>query len=314
MMNSRRKSFQKYLYLISNRLEFQELCAMEMKYIFGKTSSSNYHLTDEFLDISRSTFIKGRISIMYYDENLKDIENEMIKDKLSYDQYKIHFVKYYEVAYSKRLEAMRLLGFTIAGDFSIKDPKVEFVLTKINDIWIFGKLFNNPNEWIKRKKKPFNYSHALDVKIAKALINIAINNDFDLKVIDPCCGIGTVLIEGRNLGIDITGYEINPLVKHHCNINLNHFGFIPNVGKIDMLQTTAHYDVAILDLPYGQSSIISKEEQIALLKKTKEISDKSVIISMEDMSSDIISVGLNIVDKCKIKKSNTFSRYITVCI
>ncbi len=238
----------------------------------------------------------------------------MIEDNLFYDNYKIHFSKFDEVPYKTRLQSMRALGFTINGDFAIKDPDVEFVLTKINDVWIFGRLESNLNEWLQRRKKPFNYSHALDVKIAKAVLNIAINNDFNLRVIDPCCGIGTILIEGRVIGIDIKGYEINPLVKQQCNLNLKHFGFKPDVGKIDMLMTTEHFDVAILDLPYGQSSLITREEQIALIRKTKEISDKSVIITMDDMSDVFISIGLTIIDSCKIKKSNAFSRYVTVCI
>jgi tRNA G10 N-methylase Trm11 len=95
---------------------------------------------------------------------------------------------------------------------------------------------------------------------------------------------------------------------------LKHFGFEPNVNKIDMLKTTTHFDVAILDLPYGQSSKITREEQIALIRKTKEISDKSVIITMDDMSDIIQNIGLRIMDTCKIKKSNAFSRYVTVCI
>ena len=303
----------KYLYLISHRLEFEELCVMEMKYIFGITSNTKYHLTDRLIDVSRSPFIKGRVTILYYEPNIKIIETKMIEDNLSYENYKIYFAEYDDVPYKIRLESMRTLGFTINGDFAIKDPDIEFILTKIDGIWIFGKLDSNPNKWLERRKKPFNYSHALDVKLAKAIINIAIDNDFNLSVIDPCCGIGTVLIEGRAAGINITGYEINPLVKTHCNFNLNHFGFNPDVTKTDMTKTSKHFDVAILDLPYGQSSNITKKEQIALISKLKEISDKSVIITMDDMSDIIKDIGLNIVDKCKIKKSNTFSRYVTVC-
>ena len=314
MNNSLIKSEQKYLYLISSRREYAQLCEMEMRYIFKNKSSSNYHLTTQFIDISRSTFIKGQVTILYSDESIDTIEKKMIKDKLSFDNYKIHFTEFDKVPYQIRLQSMRALGFTINGDFAIKDPDVEFMLTKIAGIWIFGKLQLNPNKWLERRKKPFNYSLALDVKLAKAVVNIAINNNFDLKVIDPCCGIGTILIEGRTIGIDILGYEINPLVKHHCNLNLKYFGFEPNVNKIDMLNTSKHFDVAILDLPYGQSSKITREKQIALIKKTKEISSKSIIITMDDMSDIIQRSGLRIIDICKIKKSNTFSRYVTVCI
>ncbi|MCK5761298.1 MAG: SAM-dependent methyltransferase [Candidatus Izimaplasma sp.] len=304
----------KYLYFISHRREFAELCAMEMRYIFGKISNSNYHLTNQSINISRSSFIKGQVTILYFDKNINTIEKKMIEDNLSFDNYKIHFSEFDAVPYQIRLQLMRTLGFTINGDFAIKDPDVEFILTKIDGIWIFGTLKSNPNKWLERRQKPYNYSHALDVKLAKAVINIAINNNFDLRVIDPCCGIGTILIEGRTIGIDIEGYEINPLVKQHCNINLEYFGFEPNVKKIDMLTTTNHFEVAILDLPYGQSSQITKEEQIALIRKTGEISDKAVIITMDDMSDIIQNIGLKIIDTCIIKKSNTFSRYVMVCI
>jgi len=314
MNNSIIKLKPKYLYLISYRREYAELCSMEMRYIFEKISNSNYHLTNQSIDISRSSFIKGRVTIQYYNKSINSIKKQMIEDDLFYNDYKIHFIEFDKVPYQIRLKSMRSLGFTINGNFAIKDPEVEFILTKIDGIWIFGRLHSNPNKWLDRRKKPFNYSHALDVKLAKAIVNIAINNDFDLTVIDPCCGIGTILVEGRTMGIDILGYEINPLVKHHCNLNLKYFGFEPNVNKIDMLKTTAHFDVAILDLPYGQSSLITREEQIALISKTKEISDKSVIITMDDMSEIILNTGLKIVDKCRIKKSNTFSRYVTICI
>lgn len=305
---------QNYLYLMSSRKEYIELCAMEMRYIFGETSNSNYHLTNQLIDISLSPFIKGKVTILYSDENIDTIEKKMIKDNLFYDNYKIHFAKFDKVPYEIRLQSMRSLGYAINGNFDLQNPDVEFVITKIDGIWIFGELESNPHKWLERRKKPHNYSHALDVKFAKAVVNIAINNNYDLKVIDPCCGIGTVLIEGRASGIDITGYEINPLVKQDCNRNLNHFGFEPNVKKINMLNTTKHFDVSILDLPYGHHSVITREEQIALIRKTKEISDKLVIITMDDMSNLIQDVGFKIIDSCKIKKTNNFSRYVMVCI
>ncbi|AIO17984.1 hypothetical protein KQ51_00080 [Candidatus Izimaplasma bacterium HR1] len=302
-----------YLYLISYRREFEELCTMEMRYIFGKTTNNNYHLTSDNVDVSISTFIKGKVTIIYSDRDIKNIERQIIEDQLTFDNYKITYTKIQDVPYQERLESMRILGSVIEGDFAIKDPDVNLILTRINDEWIFGIVESNSNLWLQRREKPFNYSRALDVKLAKALINIAVNKNYDLKLIDPCCGIGTVLIEGRTLGIDITGYEISPLVKQHCNINLKHFAFEPDVTKTDMLKTEKHFDVAILDLPYGQFSLITREEQIALIKKTKEISDKSVIVTMEDMSDIMIDLGLEILDTCRIKKSNAFSRYITVC-
>jgi len=307
------KKTPKYLYLISSRREYNELCAMEMRYIFGKTSHKNYHLTDSLIDSNRSVFIKGTISILYKNHSIKDMERMMIEDDLSYDNYKIHYHKFDEVSYQSRLSAMRILGTTIKGNFAISGPETEFLLTMIDGEWIFGTFERNPNEWKKRVKKPYSYSHSLDIKIAKAAINIVINNDFEVSLIDPCCGIGTVVIEARSSSISTKGYEINPVVKHKCNLNLKHYNLVPDVSLTDMRKSKEHFDVAILDLPYGHYSNITTEEQISLIRKTKEISNKALIITMEDMSSLITNTGFKIIDSCKIKKSNTFTRHITLC-
>ena len=206
-----------------------------------------------------------------------------------------------------------LKGCRIIMEIAKRFPDVEFILTKIDGDWIFGRLTPNPNSWESRRKKPHSYSHSLDIKIAKAVINIAIHNNFNTTIIDPCCGIGTVVIEGRFSNLNIKGYEINPLVKHKCNLNLEHYGFNPDVAKKDMLESTELFDVAILDLPYGHYSNITVQEQKALIVKVGQICKKALIVTMEDMTDLIQDTGLNIIDSCEIKKSNTFKRNIYLC-
>lgn len=302
-----------YLYLISARREFFELCAMEMRHIFGRTTHKNYHLSETLIDINKSPFIKGVVSILYKNSSIDVIEKKMIADQISYNNYKIHYHKFDDVAYQDRLNSMRMLGTTIHGDFSIKNPDIEFILTRINGEWIFGEFNGNSNEWKKRRKKPHSYSHSLDIVIAKAAINIVIENNLNQSLIDPCCGIGTIIIEGRCLGINTSGYELNPLVKQKCNLNLKHYGLEPDVIKINMLESTKCYDASILDLPYGHYSNITTQEQIALIRKLKEISNRSVIITMEDMSDSIHETDWKIIDSCEIKKSNTFKRFVFLC-
>lgn len=303
----------KYLYIITYDRIYVDLCKMEMKSIFGKTTTDDFHFSDDDITISRSTFIKGRINIMYQAATVEEIEQQMLDDNLEFEDYKIRFFKYDEVDYQERLSAMRKLGYAIEGTFAIKNAKVNFALTKIAGIWYFGFYKPNAHEWLKRKQKPFNYSNALEVRLAKAVVNIAIRNDFSLKLVDPCSGIGTILIEALAMGIDIKGYEISPLVKINANSNLEFFGFPPITTKMDMHNITDHYDVAILDLPYGQFSLTTKDQQTLLLQKTKEISDRAIIITMVDMSDTLIALGYEIEDICQIEKSTVFSRYITIC-
>ena len=302
-----------YLYEISYRREFKQICEMEMRHIFGNTTSNVYHLSNENIDITRSPFIKGRIKITHTDTLIKTIESSLIENETFYQDYKIQYLKYDKVEYPDRIQAMRILGTAIEGDFAIKNPKVSLALTKVDGNWIFGLYEVNPNEWLARRKKPFSYSNALEVKLARVLLNIAIENDFSKSIVDPCCGIGTVVIEAKSMGLNIKGYEINRFVAQHANSNLTHFGFEPDISRQDMFEIEQIYDVAILDLPYGQFSSITYQEQMNLIEKTRTISKKAVIISMDEITKDILSHGYVIIDKAKIEKSNSFSRHIYFC-
>ena len=51
---------------------------------------------------------------------------------------------------------------------------------------------------------------------------------------DPCCGIGTILVEALSMDINIVGRDIN------------HF-----VVRSDIAGVERHYDVAILDMPFS---------------------------------------------------------------
>ena len=74
-------------------------------------------------------------------------------------------------------------------------------------------------------QKPEMYSTALSTRDARAIVNIAAPFPEGLKIIDPCCGIGTVLVEAMSMGIAIEGRDVNKRVVWGSRINLRHFGF-----------------------------------------------------------------------------------------
>ena len=82
----------------------------------------------------------------------------------------------------------------------------------VNDKWIFGDYVKSEAVWYRHQKKPHGYSTALNTRVARAVVNIAIPNPSNIKAIDPCCGIGTVLVEARSMGINIVGSDRNHLI------------------------------------------------------------------------------------------------------
>ena len=63
--------------------------------------------------------------------------------------------------------------------------------------------------------------------MARALVNIATCDDKRLSIIDPCCGVGTVVIEALDLGFNIKGYELQGNLLYDAIIK----GYNDYVGK-----------------------------------------------------------------------------------
>ncbi|MPQ43842.1 TRM11 family SAM-dependent methyltransferase [Clostridium tarantellae] len=313
--NLNKHKLKEYFYVINYPHYEKELCEMEIKYIFNSVLNKKYFFSNKEINPSRSAFIKHSISIIYSANSLKEITDKILEDKLSYDNFKVCYVKSEDgdVEYNERLNSLKEIGFVINGFPDIHNPSVILGVTKVKDRWIFGEYNKNDFKWHNHDNKPYSYSNSLGVKTSKAVVNIAVGNDLKCSVVDPCCGVGTVVIEALDLGINIKGYEINESIAYNAKKNLEFLGFKDVVKHKDMHTIEEFFDVAIVDLPYGLFTPTTIIEQREILKTARKISKKMILITSEDMEKHITSLGFKIIDKCIVYKNN-FKRRITVCI
>jgi len=114
------------------------------------------------------------------------------------------------------------------------------------------------------------------------------------------------------MGLKIKGYEVNRKVAESAKENLAFFG-VNNVIVCNNMHTiNEHFGVSIVDIPYGLFTAISKTEQTEIIKTARRISDKSVIITFDNMENAITEAGFRILQKCYVSKGK-FTRYINVC-
>lgn len=307
-------NFNKYFYVINYSEHEVELAKMEIEELLNITVYSKNFFSNKYVDVSRSPFIKEMISVIYEEESLEEIVNRVILNKLSYEDFKLIYVKGENdtTTYNERLESMKKIGFVINGIPNMKEPKIRLGISKVNGKWIFGEYASNNYEWHKHDKKPKNYSNSISTRMARALVNIAVGNDISKKVIDPCCGVGTVILEGISMGIDIKGSDINWSVIRSAKENLNYFNYPIVVKKCDIQVIETTYDVAIIDLPYGLFTPITVEEQYNIIHASRKIADKLLLVTFEDMDDIVERCGFKIVKKAKVTKGS-LSRYISLC-
>lgn len=306
---------EKYFYNLNYPPYEKALCSLEMKSLFSKEQEEKYIFSNNNVDVSRSPFIKEKLSIIYRENTLMALIEKIALDKVAFEQFKVVYLKHPMdiVEYSERLKALREIGSSIIGKAEMKNPKITLGVTQINGKWFFGTYEKNDFLWHKHDEKPHSYSNALSTRLARSLVNIAVGNDFELKLIDPCCGVGTVIIEALSMSIKVKGIEINKQIARNAKENLKFFNYPVVIDTADMRLLDKSFDTAIIDLPYGVFTSITREEQEEIIKSARRITKKLVLVTFEDMDDAIMAAGFRIVDKAMVSKGK-FKRYINICI
>ena len=310
------KNNEKYFYLVNYNSEFEEsLCHTELKCLLNSTMKNKYVFSDIYVNPSRSPFIKLQIKSIYIEKNLEDIIRKIKEDKVSYDDFKVNYIKSEDgdVSYEERLKAVKEIGFVVTGFPDIHNPKIELAITKVKGKWIFGELIKNNFKWQRHNDKPHSYSNAVPLRMARALVNIAVGDNRELTLVDPCCGVGTVVIEALDLGINVKGYEISKPIAYNARNNIEFLGYNREIiTSGDMHNINEVFDVAIVDIPYGLFSPVTLKEQVDIINTSRRIARKLVIITFEDMDNLITSAGFKILEKCYMTKGNMI-RQISIC-
>ncbi|WP_058306320.1 TRM11 family SAM-dependent methyltransferase [Gracilibacillus massiliensis] len=309
-----------YLYTYTHALEESSLCALEQRALFGRESDNIIKSTTN-IDPSRSPFIKGKLSILFSGKSVQAIDEQVDQLELRDQTFKVLFVKINDLSNEQKIEFGEQrnieseLGWKIIGKAQMKNPDLLFGIVPFEGQWYFGTYQESEPVWLHHVKKPQEYSTAISTRLARAIVNIAVPDPSGLRVIDPCCGIGTVLVEALSMGIQIVGSDRNPIVVKGARENITYFNYNGVVEVKDIADVESPYDVAIIDMPYNLYSPATPEEQYAIIKHAKRIADRVVILTIENLDEMILKAGFTIVDRCVANKGKKglFSRQVIVC-
>jgi tRNA G10 N-methylase Trm11 len=289
-----------------------------MRSFFGVDTELKILKSNVKIEPSRSPFMKGRVEVLADGDTVEDIIAQAPAFGTEEETNKVIFLKINDrqgkdkIENSERLQIERAIGSDMQGDFDLHNPDQLYAVVPYGGRWYFGTYTKSEPIWFEHIKKPREYSTALSTRVARAVANIAIPHPDGIRAIDPCCGIGTVLVEALSMGINIVGRDINPLVCEGSRENIAYFGLAGDVKKSAIEDIKETFDVAIIDLPYNLYTHVSWEEQFGILKHARRIAKKVVIVTIESMDERLESVGFQITDRC-ITKKQQFSREIVVC-
>lgn len=306
-----------YIYSINYQDYEKDLCDLEMRALFNRPIETKAFFSDRRIDESLSPYFKSRLEILLEATSLEDLINKISKENYLVEGFKVNYLPITkpDPMNKERKAITKAIGYAFVGLPSFDNPVIIYGVTYCDNKWYFGVLLYNTMNWKKHKSKPNSYSSSLSINTAKSILNIANRGDTSKRIIDPCCGVGTVLLEGHFSGYDITGCEINYKVAMKARENLKHYDYKGRVFHKDIKDLDEYFDTAVIDLPYGNSSESDEVDMMDIIRHTARISNRQVLVSTIDLTEKISKEGLIIVDRAVVykNKSRRFMRYIWLC-
>lgn len=307
-----------FVYLYARHMYDEELCRLEMRAFFGQHSTSNALISTVEVEPSRSVFIKGRIDVLFeadcWDNFIEKAAALQFADEtfkvVSLNKTALDSTPKMELDERRKLE--REIGLQINGEPDLNHPAIVFGFIQIDERWYFGHLTESKSVALQHRTKPHSYSTALSTELSRTIANIAAPFPEGLKLIDPCCGIGNVLIEALSMDFNIVGSDINELVVKHTRENIAYFGYNCDVTARPIEDITEVYDVAMIDMPYNLFTSATPEDQQNILIAARRIAKKVIVVTIDTIDDMIHHANFKIIDRCEAKKS-TFVRQVLVC-
>lgn len=305
------------IYTFSWHVNEAALCQMEMRAFFGQSTDQNVLISEVVVKPSRSPFIRTRLDILEQAPTIEQLSEKLASLQVE-GTFRVECLNDMELGQTEKLRQPerraieRTLALSIDGEPELKNADQLFGVVKLDNVFYFGALTMGEAVWLHHQQRPQQYSTALGTKLARAMVNIAAPKAAGKRLIDPCCGVGTVLIEALSMGIDIIGRDMNPFVTMGSRKNMAHFGYDGEVqlGPIEEIKDT--YDVAIIDMPYNLFTHTTVEAKQSIIDSARRIAKRVVFVSSEAIEEQIKVANFTIVDRCDVRKQG-FVRTVFVC-
>ncbi len=277
--------------------------------LFNCQYTNGFIFSDTDYQLDDHTFLHFQVKILIIEEDYLKF-TQQIKNTNYNNWYLNSWQHNKDINYQKRMDITKEIANILPGEGTIKNQSINLIWAYIDNKWILGEIKYNPYSYKKRIDKPFQYSNSLTTRLSHQIIELCNLVFKEGTIIDPCCGIGTVVIEGLIKNRDIVGTEISYLIANNAKENLKHFKFDPSkINKQNMLENNNKYDILILDMPYGFYTSAKQSDQINILNHSLKMANNIILVSTKEYS-EFPNKNFKKILEVNLRKNNLV-RYIT---
>lgn len=306
-----------YIYSFKYDIHTKELCRLESRHLFADEESDKLLFSNRKVDPGISSFIKSRFNILSFSEDYSRLLEMIEKKDISVDGFKVEYLILNgdTATYADRLKKLRDVGYCIEGTPDYNEPSITYAICYYECIWYFGILEKDNADWLIHKRKPCSFSNSINMEMAKSLVSIASRGKQGKRLLDACCGVGTIMLEACFSGFSIDGCDNNWKACKNTEKNLSHFNYKANVYYSDIKNLEGKYDAIIIDLPYNLYTYSNDAIAQNIIESAAKLTTRMVIVSISNIGAIIKKSGFEINDFCTVEKrrNSNFTRSVWVC-
>ena len=308
------KAIPKYLYLTATPYGLAELVSAECLALTGAAPNTDgIAISDRCVDVRRGAYLKSCSEILFETTSLTELYANIRSVGLHADEFRVSVVKKPRNLKVNSMTLARDVGSAIGGSANLRQPRTTFLTVVTADkIWFGQLLSESDGVWLAHDQRPYVTSSSLPARLARVLVNlVAFPGD---RLLDPCCGTGTIVMSAAHSGIHAVGYDVNPRMVGATTKNLQHFGLSADVALGDARQIDEQYDAVATDLPYGINLVRDSSQEIEILSNLRTCAPKAAFIDLRDISKTLTGLGYQIEAVLPVPKLSIVRRVFIVSV
>lgn len=301
----------KYLYLTARSERDSELIHAEC-YALTKAypDENGLAISDRSVEVTRSAYVKKCVELMFAVDDIDELLARVEKAQFHQEGFRVSVVKRPSNLSIDSMAFCREVGALIGGRANLDHPTLTYLVIFSPKKIFFGKLISESDvAWSSHSNKPYLNSSSLASRLARTIVNLVAKPSD--RLIDPCCGMGTIILEAAQMGIHVTGYDINKKMVFSARKNFEYFNLVGRIEHGDARKISGKYDALVTDLPYGINTQADEQLYRDILRNARSLADKIAVVAAEDMTEFLQELSIEVEQVIPAYKPN-FTRYVHV--
>ncbi len=296
-----------YFYLLTGPPGERELAALELWVLAGVEAAGVCAEGAVAADVSGAAYTRFCAETLATGRSLEELAAATQAANLVFDQFRIEVYRPAPKAPEGRTEIARRVADALLGRPNLSFPQVRLAVVAQPGAWRLGRIVSASRQDWRQWRPPANFSAALPAQMARALVNlVAAPGD---TLLDPCCGMGTVVAQAAQRGVRAVGVEISKKLAGRAAAAIRAGGGGGLIVAGDGRCLGGRAEAAVVDLPYGRTSKVAPGLYRDLLANVARLARRVVVVAAQPVEETLEAAGLRLLRRARAQ-SGRLTRHV----